>query len=36
MRVDNFTTSVRTFKTTNYCAPPEGQWLLVGLLNNST
>jgi len=30
--VENFATSVRTFKTMNYCVPPEE---LVGLLNNT-
>jgi len=32
----NFATSVKTFKTMNYCVPPEDEWLLVGLLNNTT
>jgi len=27
---------VGTFKTKNYCAPPEDKWLLVDLLNNLT
>jgi len=34
--VENFATFVRTFKTMNYCAPPEDRWLFVGLLNNTT
>jgi len=34
--VENFTTSVTTIKTMNYCAPPEDKWLLFGLLNNTT
>jgi len=34
--VEIFATSVRIFKTMNYCRPPEVKWLLVRLLNNMT
>jgi len=31
--IENFATS---FKTMNNCVPPQDQWLLVSLLNNTT
>jgi len=33
--VENFATSVMTFKTMNYCVLPEDKWLLVGLYNTT-
>jgi len=32
--IENYATSMRSFKTINHGALPEEKWLLVGLFNN--